>query len=120
MYLTNHQFVKELAQADTNTVIHKLNIINKLLMKFGKKITHQTVLDVIQKNDESLAHLIKLLHTVGKLDPLTVKDLLNTCKKNYTYQKSFTVSSSDTIDDIDNYIKTNFEAHIDHSQYQKT
>lgn len=120
MYLTNQQLVKELAKGNPDTVINKLRIIHKLLLRFGKKLAREWVIKEINNSDEWVANMITLLHKSGKLTTSTIKDLLLLIKSHYSYQKSFTVYSTKEEKDLDAHVRKNFDAHVQHKKYEKT
>lgn len=80
-------------------MISLFEITQKLLARYGKKLSSQKVLQTITALDSSLGNFVALLITYNKLSLKTIKQFLSLLKKNgENYKKQLIVSSSTQLD----------------------
>ncbi len=101
MYISHTNFLEKLQshQSDTAWLISLFEITQKLLVRYGKKLSSQKVLRAIDSIDSSLGNFLTLLTTYNKLSLRTTKQFLSLLKKNEeNYKKQLIVSSSTQLD----------------------
>ncbi len=101
MYISHTNFLEKLQkhQSDISWLISLFEITQKLLARYGKKLSSQKVLQTITALDSSLGNFVALLITYNKLSLKTIKQFLSLLKKNgENYKKQLIVSSSTQLD----------------------
>ncbi len=109
MYMTNKQLAEQLGKKDTDLVIQHLETIKLLLLRQGKNLKKDSILSIIEKNNPDLVRIIRLLHSLSKMNKDAVQDIIRLIKENFEHTPVFTIySPSDK--DIADHIKTTYNA----------